>query len=60
VTKNYPTQEHLNSLTNFRQQVYALFENQRDVLFEITDAVIQTAAARSYVELSLRDCRTDL
>lgn len=53
MTKNKPTQAHLNSLTNFRQQVYALFENQRDVLFEITDAVIQTSAARSYAELSL-------
>jgi hypothetical protein len=53
VTKNKPTQANINSLTNFRHQVYALFEKQRDVLFEITDAVIQTAAARSYAELSL-------
>ena len=53
MTKTKPTQAHLNSLTDFRQQVYALFENQRDVLFEITDAVIQTSAARSYAELSL-------
>lgn len=53
MTNNKPTQAHLNSLTDFRQQVYALFENQRDVLFEITDAVIQTSAARSYAELSL-------
>jgi hypothetical protein len=53
VTKNNPTQAHFNSLSNFRHQVYALFENQRDVLFEITDAVIQTADARSYAHLSL-------
>lgn len=53
MTKNKPTQAHLNSLTDFRQQVYALFENQRDVLFEITDAIIQTPAARSYAELSI-------
>jgi len=52
VTKNTLTQAHLNSLTNFRQQVYALLENQRDVLFEITDAVLQTSAARSSAELS--------
>jgi hypothetical protein len=53
VTKNKPTQTHLNSLTDFRQQVYALFENERDVLFEIMDAIIQTPSARSYAELSL-------
>jgi hypothetical protein len=39
VTKTKPTQAHLKSLTNFRQQVYALFETQRDVLFEIMDAI---------------------
>ena len=53
MNKNKLTPTHLNSLADFRQQVYALFENQRDVLFEITDAIIQTSAARSYVELSL-------
>jgi DDE superfamily endonuclease len=53
VTINKKTQEHINSLTDFRQQVCALFENQHDALFEITDAVIQTSAARSYAELSL-------
>jgi hypothetical protein len=53
VTKNKQTQEHINSLTDFRQQVYALFENQHDALFQIKDAVIQTPAARSYAELSL-------
>lgn len=53
MTKNKPPLAHLNSLTDFRQQVYALFENQRDVLFEITDAIVQTAAARSYAELSM-------
>jgi hypothetical protein len=53
VTKNNPPPTHLKSLTSFRQQVYELFDNQRDVLFEIMDAVIQTPAARSYAELSL-------
>lgn len=53
MTKNKQTQEHINSLTDFRQQVCALFENQHDALFEIMDAVIQTFAARSYAELSL-------
>jgi len=55
VNKNKPTPTHLNSLTDFRQQVYALFENQHDILFEITDAIIQTSAARSYAELSLAE-----
>lgn len=53
MNKNKPTPTHLNSLTDFRQQVCALFENQHDVLFEILDAIVQTAAARSYAELSL-------
>jgi hypothetical protein len=53
VTKTKLTQTHLKSLTNFRQQVYALFENQRDVLFEIIAVGVQTPAARSYAELSL-------
>lgn len=53
MNKNEPTQSHLNALTSFRQQAYALLQNQRDVLFELTDAIIQTPAARSYAELSL-------
>jgi len=53
VNKNEPTQTHLKALTNFRQQAYALFEQQRAVLFELTDAIIQTPAARSFAELSL-------
>jgi hypothetical protein len=58
VTKNKLTQEHLNSLTDFRQQVYALFENQRDVLFEIMDAIVQTPSVHSYAELSLAEAFT--
>jgi hypothetical protein len=58
VTKNNFPQTHLNSLTNFRQQVYELFDNQRDVLFEIMDAVVQTSHARSYAELSLASAFT--
>jgi hypothetical protein len=53
VKKTNSSQTHLNSLTSFRQQAYELFDNQRDVLFEIMDAVVQTSAARSYAELSL-------
>ena len=58
MNKNKPTPTHLNSLTDFRQQVYALFENQHDVLFEIMDAIIQTPAARSYAELSMAPATT--
>jgi len=52
VNKNRPTPEHLGVVAEFRQQVYGLFEKQRDVLFEISDAIIQTPRARSYAELS--------
>lgn len=58
VNKNNPAPTHLNSLTDFRQQVYALFENQHDVLFEILDAIVQTPAARSYAELSMASALT--
>jgi len=53
VNKNKPTPVHLNSLTDFRQQAYALLEKQHDGLFEILDAIVQTPAARSSAELSL-------
>jgi hypothetical protein len=53
VNKNEPTQMHLKALTQFRQHAYALLDKQRDVLFELSDAIIQTPAARSYAELSL-------
>jgi len=52
VNKNRPTPEHLGSLTEFRQQVYGLLEKRGDVLFEITDAIIQSPGVRSYAELS--------
>ena len=41
------------ALTQFRQQVYALLEKQADVLFELTDAVIQTPRPHSFTELAL-------
>ena len=41
------------ALTQFRQQVYALLEKQADVLFELTDAVIQTPQPHSFTELAL-------
>ena len=52
MNKNRPTPEHLGSLTEFRQQVYGLLEKRGDVLFEITDAIIQSPGVRSYAELS--------
>jgi hypothetical protein len=41
------------ALTTFRQQVYALLEKQADVLFELTDAVLQTPQPSSFTALSL-------
>lgn len=41
------------ALTQFRQQVYALLEKQADVLFELTDAVIQTPHPSSFTALAL-------
>jgi hypothetical protein len=41
------------ALTQFRQQVYALMEKQADVLFELTDAVIQTPHPSSFTALTL-------
>lgn len=41
------------ALTQFRQQVYALLEKQADVLFELTDAVLQTPHPDSFTALAL-------
>jgi hypothetical protein len=46
------------ALTQFRQQVYALLEKQADVLFELTDAVIQTSHPSSFTELALAPAMT--
>lgn len=46
------------ALTQFRQQVYALLEKQADVLFELTDAVIQTPQPASFTELALAPALT--
>lgn len=52
MNKNKPTPEHLGILAKFRQQVYELFEKGGDVLFEVSDAIIQSPGVRSYAELS--------
>lgn len=46
------------ALTQFRQQVYALLEKQADVLFELTDAVLQTPQPHSFTALSLAPALT--
>ena len=51
--KNKPTPEHHRGLKAFRQQVYGIFEKQGDALFELLDAVVQTAHPSSFAELSL-------
>ena len=44
--------EHFNRLIQFRQAAYVLFGGARDALFEMTDAVLTTPAARSFAEFS--------
>jgi len=52
------TQEHITKLQSFRQQIYSLFDNRRDSLFELIDAIVQTTHANSFAELSLApSCR---
>lgn len=43
----------LQALSQFRQQVYQLFYPSRDAAFEIMDAITESPAARSAVEVSL-------
>jgi hypothetical protein len=50
---NQSTQEHITKLQCFRQQIYSLFDNRRDSLFELMDAIVQTPHANSFAELSL-------
>ncbi|MEE9296287.1 MAG: NF041680 family putative transposase [Phycisphaerae bacterium] len=45
--------DKLNTLTAFRQAAYDCFTQAQDALFELTDAIMLTPAANSFVELSL-------
>lgn len=47
------TDEQFTRLIEFRQAAYQCLGNARDAQFELTDAVILTPAANSFVELSL-------
>jgi hypothetical protein len=51
--KKQSTQEHITRLSAFRQHVYSLFDNRRDSLFELMDAIVQTPQASSFAYLSL-------
>ncbi|GAC1650186.1 MAG: hypothetical protein NVS4B12_19790 [Ktedonobacteraceae bacterium] len=44
---------NLNTLKDFRQQMYACFERSRDALFNVSDALLSESQARSLPELSL-------
>jgi hypothetical protein len=53
-TQILPANEHLNTLRQFRHSVYASgFEQARDALFELSDAVLLTPAVNSFVEFAL-------
>ena len=45
-------QQHFTQLQQFRQAAYARLGNGRDALFELSDAVMETAHPQSFVELS--------
>lgn len=45
--------DKLSTLTTFRQAAYDCFTQAQDALFELTDAIMLTPAANSFVELSL-------
>ncbi len=47
------TMDNLNTLTAFRQAAYDCFTQAQDALFELTDAIMLTPAANSFVELAL-------
>ena len=49
---NLFSDQHFNKLIQFRQAAYADLETAKDALFELCDAVIGTAAANSFAELS--------
>src|SRR5579875_3573921 len=44
---------HCNTLLELRQQMYGCFESSQDVLFNVSDALLSEAAARSLPEWSL-------
>ena len=53
-TRDISTQEQLNKLIEFRQQVYANgLEQARDAQFELIDAILTSNHIRSFAELSL-------
>ena len=49
---NSTATKHFNKLIQFRQAAYADLGTAKDALFELCDAVIGTAAANSFAELS--------
>ena len=49
----YATKMQFTNLIQFRQAAYQRLGKARDAQFELTDAVMLTAAARSFVELTL-------
>ena len=53
-TQEISTQEQLNKLIEFRQQVYDNgLEQARDAQFELIDAILTSDQVRSFAELSL-------
>jgi hypothetical protein len=53
ITKRSITRMHFNTWNQIRQQMYRCFERSRDALFDLSDALLSEAAARSLPELSL-------
>jgi hypothetical protein len=49
---NSPTIEDFNKLIQFRQAAYLTFEQARDALFELVDAILQMPRVQSFAELS--------
>ena len=48
-----PTEEQFNNFIEFRQAAYQCLGKARDAQFELTDAVLVTPTAQSFVELAL-------
>ncbi len=44
---------NFNTLSHFRQELYACFSHSRDALFNLADALLTETAAQSLIELSL-------
>src|SRR5579864_8049308 len=47
---------NLNTLNEFRHEVYGCFERAADALFNVVDALLTEPAAQSFPELSLSPC----